>query len=73
VWPSNFVARCGGAPPVGGKPEMRTRAASMASADVPDMRPRTSMDLEAMKRAQKIFTTEGTEATEKTGREERKE
>src|SRR4030095_10361106 len=48
----------------GGAPEILTRAASMPSAEVPDIMPRTNMGLVAMRRAKEIFTTELTGHTE---------
>src|SRR6266850_6704508 len=38
VWPSNLAFKCGGAP------EIRARATSIPSAEVPDIMPRTSID-----------------------------
>src|SRR5581483_2525769 len=46
-WARSLLERCGGFS------EMRTSAASMPSAEVPDMRPRTSMGLEVMKGSEK--------------------
>jgi len=43
AWPSSLDFRFGGAP------EMRTRAASMPSAEVPDIRPRTRREFLDMK------------------------
>ena len=59
VWPSNFALSFGGAP------EMRVRAASIPSAEVPDIRPRTRSEFLDDGMGQGDFTTEGTENTEK--------
>src|SRR5438445_11736920 len=58
TWPKSLMLRCGGAP------EILTSAASIPSADVPDIIPRTNLGLEAMIRVKEIFTTVRTEDTE---------
>jgi hypothetical protein len=57
----------------GGAPEIFTSAQSMPSADVPDIIPRTSMGLEAMKRVKVIFNTEDAASTEERMRKACKE
>ena len=51
------MLRCGGAP------EILTSAASIPSADVPDIMPRTSMGLEVMK-GRKRFLPQGAQRTQ---------
>ena len=55
---------------------MRTSAASIPSAEVPDIRPRTREEVASfavIEMDELLFTTEGTEDAEKSRKEERKE
>src|SRR5258708_37804448 len=64
VWPSSLAFR------LGGPPEIRASATSIPSADVPDMRPRTSEGLEFISMLGKRISPQSAQRTQKRKRRE---